>query len=437
MRWALVLALAACTRVEDRFWPEPPPMAGARSIILVLADDQIRNRYAADLDDQGALAGDPLEVVTIDRGVDPELTALYYNRSLAELGLSSGVLGAVDDCLLAHPIFAAASTGADWMSLDPAASAASVVDPETCRLSSACRNFRVSSVLLPGEAEVRFARTFGGDSALVGRADGSFYEIDFESAEPATAYAGLPSLSSTIDRDGDLWLGGKGGRIVRGPVGGPFTEILSGEPDEEITALAESIQGERRMLAVGVTVLTSTSAIVRILEVTPESRVLGTYRMDVNKELCEIEWYGARAIAVCADKTALVIDGDRVIEVKPAGIHPLGEPVYSSIGMLDGDIYLGGSIGLLFRSSDLENWTMVETPRLGTKMQALRPFERGLLSASEEGVIGQYYPLRAACPTQGLLSIEVAELVFVGARVLATGNARGLDDNLAFWLEPL
>ncbi len=431
MRWWLPLVLVSCTRVEHSVWPQLPEIRGARALIFLLEDGRGRSRFAYDLDENGSLST-AIDLVALRADGDPRLTALYYQPALEEFGLAQGELEATDDCALGHPMMALESTGNDWLEVQPSDGGARLVDPVTCRLTNVCRTFVSDSIAIPEAGRVRLALKLDATRTLIGLDSQLFYEVTENSITPVETYRGLPALSGIFAADGSLWLGGIGGRVVRGPKDGPFKEALDGRVDESIVAIAET-EGHR-VLAVGASSFEGPDSTVRLYELAPNARTLGEAAIpDADPELGGLLTWGERAIAAVGENPAMHLDGDRVEVESLDEVHPFIK--FFSTAIAHGEAYVGATAGIVYRSTDFDEWVPINEG-VSSRVQAMSPYSTGVVFAGQLGEVGQYYPLRAPCPIQNAVATNTRVVVELGEKLLVAGFIETSTVNRVFFLRP-
>ena len=238
MRRAVVLAfvatMAACGGGAARLWaPLPPATTGAQAVLFVLEAEGGTIVFASD-----AVDGRPADLVSFDLSDDEaagvtELVAYAYAEDLDALGLRPGRQPprAGTSCALEAPqaAFRTAlpSAGAEWRAAPtelPATVRDALMGNQPCLLEDLCVQFVAHTIEIEGATQMR-TLTALDDAVLLVDGAGRFYTVTATGATRREDLEHLPERYVTRAPDGELWFGGTGGRLMKGPLEGPYTSF--------------------------------------------------------------------------------------------------------------------------------------------------------------------------------------------------------------------
>lgn len=432
--------------------PAPPEVAGARVALVFLEDAEGGSAELLD-------ATTPVWAFEVDRWSrlpdEVSVTVAFYAQTEERLGLAMGAVlpagAAARPCTLLEPLEVRAlriegGVPSSWsgpLAALPEGLRVFLTGEGSCARPDLCVRFSARVVPLPGSRNLDFVLPLDDTSALVGGAGERFWRVYTDGRfEPLPDMQGLPSHAASRDPDGTIWLAGDHGRVARGRLGGDF------EVARVPTSTAALVADIDRDPATGTRLALATRAIplgeqVILLEQREEGWVV-VARYDapnVSQTQTRLGWVApGEALITYGGQTLLHYTGGALRERVVGFSHPILDlevadvDVHPDIGVLfaanDGRLYVG--------APPFDTWLALEGAQIRAAAEAIEPFGEGLLFGGQDGMVSQYFPEGAPCPTEQLVASDTEEIELVGGRALVTGGLReeGFDNSVT-WLDPL
>ena len=441
--------LAACGPDQTLFVPSPPAVEGALSVVAFLYDSEGARAEAFDADQ------DALMVPAHHWGgrvpAQSALSLIYYAQSLSALDVPRGMVSAEPadprSCLLKAPVVAYEAPLVDgvaqaWQrAAPPERYLTHVLGPgQRCESPDLCVDFREQRTTLPGSGNVEVLVRMDDESVLVGDIDGHFWRVWRDGRfEREPALEGAPARAAMVDRGGELWLGGTGGRVRRGRLGGAFEDL----PMPDAATVASLGQDEATGEVLAVTVRTSTVDLEQVTLLRFEGwGALGSLEVP-ETELAHVRVRfvgGGAALATYGGPSLLHYNGRTVRNQIVGYANPLFELQVNDIAALPGfGVVFAANDGRLYRGGPpFDAWIAVESGIFGTEAEVVAPYAGGFVFGGPNGLVGQYYPEGRPCAAEALAGSDVEELVPMpgGELVIAGGSYTETGGNSVTWLFP-
>ncbi len=368
---------------------------------------------------------------------DLPVTALYYEQSLAELGLETEVLRRRESGL---PIptpdevqraQARSEQVSRWEILD-------VVPIELRDLhivrNSPCAEFSVTFTELPFTGEVRGLIPITAREAWILVEGGELWRIDADGGAVLLA-SGLPDRTILTLAPNRLWLGGHGGRVLEVAIDGDLLTVtttitvgsveiqaLAALPNETVPSFA--VDSNRRLYGadgqdwkrlVRLRVEQDIGRAGGLLAFAPDDVLMGFV-----DGLRAYRWNGRELLEEEVPGTAL-----------SSGLTAFAHwPDYGTV--------IGTAVGeLIQKKIKQDGWTKLEGAYAVADVKGLGRYDAGFVYNDETGVIVQYLPRWGYCPPIAPPPAAVAEgrtlAVFGEAMMTAGVEARRGPRRQAFW----
>lgn len=432
--------------------PEPPEVAGAASLVLVL-EGEPPLVHAVSLDDPPMPL---LELIAEDWNSGDTLVkavAFYYEQPLSFYDLLPGRIRVAADgdrsCGLASPeAMAEWSPGEVWASRDPTGhpSLRRLVDVAIygCEPVNLCRTFTAEILELPSTRHALILLPLDETTALVGMQDGTFAEVDRTGARELEERFGLPATAGALSEDGEIWLGGDHGRVARGTAAAGFEEMKVGSDIERFGALAPRGLGEDlEVLTLSVDVTEAETSTVRVRRY---SRGEWTVLMEAPDERSDwrqsgIVWTGdGEALVVFGGEHGLRYRDGALVSFRLEGAIGIFESNLNGVAISEnGGPVIGGGDGYLHapKTDELLQWEAIGGAVLADTITGLGPVYEGFIFGGADGQTNQYYPGAVPCDGDRLVGSDVERILQVGDAVLVTGgNPDPSRANTVTWLVP-
>ncbi|MCK6548531.1 hypothetical protein L6R52_21975 [Myxococcota bacterium] len=423
---AVLAALSACASSEPVI---EVPAAGFAAMIVVFVSEAGEPSAAAI--DLGGRA-EPYVTFPAARATRGRLYALGYPCGLDRLGVPEGwldvvatgrALPEVHTLVAADVVDGRAST---FASASPAELAAVRIRGEAAPAPSPCLTLTGTSITLADgvEQQLRFVVGLDADRALFATVDGTFRILEGGVARDVTTLStSTPHLGAFFGADGELWLAGAGGRVVRG-------ELSSGL--SELPPLA-SRSGRTQIWLDGPR---SAGGSVELWAVTDERAFEvfdGTSWTILYQGTGEL--LGSRGgVAWLAPGEAMAVGpaGERLLHVRDGVVEEVTLPlepgdVPTAIRFVEGiGVVVGSEAGVVAIRRD-ERWETIDTGARA-RIFSIAPLGDGFVFGGRGGVLTQYHPGAATCAPETHSSGNITFLVPLSDGLVAGAIATGAPD---------
>lgn len=437
-----VAALAACALTacggasDDLFIPRPELGSAATVLVVVEAGD--RRLARLDRAEASALriplpADAPQDSLTV--------TLATYDAPPASLPAPEGPvdLGAALPCTLGEPTRVLRTTLVDgraaaWRPLDATESDAFVRDrlfgdgAPDCLRPDVCRGLTLRVVPLPIAESMEAMVAVDDETVLVGGISGTFFLVTRDGRVTARPdLDGFPARVLAREASGALWFGGLKGRVARGPLEGPFTEVPLA-PDDDVGWI-EVAPDDARVVAVRTSTLGSGRNQVTVSERT------GARWLDLTAQTAPGLGLTRTRAAWTADGQLLVIYGGLDVfhlrgdlwRRRTVQLDPFPVSLNAIAIAADGAALVGGTDGLVHRSeAPFSTWFPVPGIEVGGQVKGLVATDFGFLYGRSDGRLGQHVRGGAPCRDEVLAGSDVELIVPVGDAYAATGGLIGV-----------
>lgn len=398
--------LASCGGTETTLWTvPPPPTPGARSILFALSSERGPILFASPAtQDHLQWSIDPEEAAGLG-----EITALAYGEDLDTLRLREGRLRPIDvaSCALEAPIGAhrTSVTEAPGRAWAPAPRAlddrlrGALFSSGACVAPDRCAVFSATYLPLAHPAGTRVMIRVD-DRLLLADTVGRFYTATATAVVRAPELDGRPARALALGPDGAVWFGGVGGRVDRGPLGGPYTALdVQTASTAAVVAIGVSPEGEALAVVLNRSELTED----RWVEV--HHRRDGAWARLFRHAApvrswweSDVAWLDAgHAVLTFGGPLVLRFDGDRIDATDLRNLDYIDHIAGAALAVGPDLAYVGGRFGALIAAErPFDSWAPVATPIPNT-IQSLAAYAGGVVVGGTSGYIGQYYPGGQPC----------------------------------------
>lgn len=428
-----VLWAGGCLGPETIWVPLPPRADGTRSLVFVF---ETLEPSVVSLDVEArhfSFYPGPFEG-------GERVVAAQYDRTLEELGLRPGAAHPSTSegrsCRLLAPVAVHSARlengGVPSWGAEPALlqeEIAMIMGTSKCTKPNLCRSYAASFIELPTTANVFLLQAVDAESAIAADTEGHFFRIREGSYEVVTELEGLPSMTGVFGARGELWLGGKQGRIMRGRLEGTFEEWVLDE-NETVAAIADAQHRDPfEAYAVGIEQQSASTATVSLYGLNEHRWArLGSERVaDAAADRTRIlELTGGDILVTYGGPTVLHHRTGAIVSITIPPATFLGVASFGPILLSAEKILLGGSDGSLHAANAdaPETWPAITDFSLPAQVRSIMELGSGYLIGGLEGYLGQYFPDGAPCPTEPLANSDADRSARIGTSILVSGGIK-------------
>lgn len=444
-----VLSAAGCGSGETVvFLPRPEPVPGAETVVVLVQD---ADRAVVRLDRVDATAFElPIDHWAGAAPDDAMVVVAFFTATLEQMGRTSGPLDpeAAAPCALAEPMTAVEARltrgrAEPWRTTSEARTRLQATlfpgGTAACVRPDRCDVFAVEVTTLPIRAAVEALAVVDDETVLAGGTNGDYFLVSRAGdADPQPQLRGFPARTLARDAQGRFWFGGGRGRVLRGPLEGPFEHIDL--PLGTVTWVAPHPTTDR---VVALRARTSTTG--------PDTLFLHEWRADgwhtlAQEEVAEIGLSKLRAAWVSDDELLVTYGGPSVFhlegDVWRSHIIGFANPLFdleinAVTAMTDGSAVIAGSDGRVYGAPPpYDSWLAISDAVLAVQAEVVAPTETGFLYGGADGLVGQYVRGSTPCRVQHLTASDAELIVPVGGAYAVSGGVFG-DANMSSvtWLE--
>lgn len=434
--------MAGCGGDVDLFVPSPPADAAHRTRILAVLDDGGVEAVVFALDGRDTVQGRFARDVAAD---DVQIYALDYAQSLEDLEMVGGRLGpATRDerpCALGAPAVVRRADVRDraasaWLTIAASDVRKEIVEhliraEGSCKEIDLCRSVRSVTYAINDVANIEIIVRIDESTALVGSRAQRFVTATRDGVTARPQLDGYPSLAATMDRDGNLWLGGRGGRVLYGTPLTPMTAL----PIPDTGYGVEALHVTREGLVYAVAMTDSSTSTQFLRHDGTEWRVL-----DRHAEPASGSHSSNAAIVEMRDGTLVAINGSATVwVVAPDGTVDRTTPPYDNrftaitvhprLG-----VAIGTDLGWMYTSlSPLSgDWIRRGAP-IARTIEAAGIYEDALLYGGANGILGQFYEGSVDCALDPGIGVDLNLMaVFDDGIIMGGGNISSGSNRVAW-----
>jgi hypothetical protein len=429
--------LAGCGGDVELFVPSPAADPVHQTRILAAVDDGGVEAFAFQLDDREIVQAQFTRDLAAD---DVQLYALDYDQSLDDFEMVGGQLFAAGPderpCALGRPAVVRRAdlrdrAVSDWINIPPADIPGTIVShlivsDDSCVEIDLCRQVFAVQYPIQDPANIEIILAIDDDQALVGTRSRRFVTATRDGITARPQLDGFPGRAGTMDRDGNLWLGGGGGRILFGPPLVPQNDLSIAD------AAGFSVEA----------LLVTREAVVFAVALTESSTVTRIYRHDGAWALLDevsVPSNGATssnaALAELRDGSVVAIDGSATIWVlDPDGTFDRVTPpldnrcsavtVHPRLGLV-----IGTDLGFIYTTLDPRSREWLRRgPPIARTLEAAGIFGDAILYGGANGILGQFHEGSVDCPVDATVGVDLNLMasfedgIMMGGGNIATGS---------------
>ncbi|MEQ9500641.1 MAG: hypothetical protein RIT81_27470 [Deltaproteobacteria bacterium] len=435
--------LAGCGGDVELFVPSPTADPVHQTRILAAVDDGGVEAFAFQLDDREIVQAQFTRDLAAD---DVQLYALDYNQSLDDFEMVGGQLFAAGPderpCALGRPAVVRRAdlrdrAVSDWINIPPADIPGAIlshliVSDDSCLEIDLCRQVFAVQYPIQDPANIEVLVRIDDEQTLVGTRSRRFVTATSEGITARPQLDGFPGRAATVDRDGNLWLGGSGGRVVYGPPLVPENDLSI--PDADGFGV-EALLVTREAVVYAVA-LTESSTVTRIYRhdgawsLLDEVSVSASGATSANAALAELR--NGTVVAIDGSSTLWALDANGTVDrlTPPLDNRCTAVTVHPRLG-----VAIGTDLGFVYTALDPRSreWLRRGAP-IARTVEAAGIYRDAILFGGANGILGQFHEGSVDCPLDSSVGVDLNLMAVFDEGILMGGGNLGSGSNQVAWV---